>query len=118
MTRPTIALALLAGCTPTPKAETATVTDSVTPPALLSAVPNVAAAYRCNDSTQIFALFRADSTGKAEVALAMGDERLYLPQLVSASGARYGDSVTTFWNKGDTVTFTRGDKQLTCRVEK
>ena len=125
MTRRLVAIAVtitLAACAPAPKAARPAAPDS-TPPAgaAIATAPtgaSVAAAFRCADSTQIFALFRTDSTGRAEVALAIGDDRLHLPQLVSASGARYGDSSTTFWNKGDEADFTRGGKQVSCRVEK
>jgi membrane-bound inhibitor of C-type lysozyme len=36
---------------------------------------------------------------------------LYLPQAISASGARYanGDESVVFWNKGDTAFITEGD---------
>jgi membrane-bound inhibitor of C-type lysozyme len=39
-----------------------------------------------------------------------------LPQVVSASGARYSDGSLTFWTKGDTATFERqGSAPVNCR---
>ena len=122
MTHRLLSLALLAACAPAPKADQAATVDSSAP--VVEAAPaapggaSVAAAFRCADSNRIFALFRNDSAGKAEVALAIGDERLHLPQVTSASGARYADSSITFWNKGDGAEFSRGGKQTTCQVEK
>ncbi len=65
----------------------------------------VMATFTCPDSTIIYAIFRQDSVAGSEVSLAIGDERLRLPQTISASGARYADSTTVFWNKGSEVTF-------------
>ena len=70
------------------------------------------------NEAQVFALFRSVPGQPAEVALAIDDDRLHLPQLRSASGARYGDSTTTFWNKGDSATFTRRGTTTTCHVVK
>lgn len=66
---------------------------------------NYPAVFTCNDSLQIFALFTTDSAGHSAVALAINDDRLHLPQLLSADGARYGDSTAIFWDKGDSATF-------------
>ncbi|MES2305116.1 MAG: MliC family protein [Gemmatimonadota bacterium] len=107
-----------AACAPAPKADQVAADTLKPATAATPASPSVAAAFRCSDSSQVFALFRSDAAGKSEVALAVGDERLHLPQLVAASGARYGDSTTTFWNKGDSATFSRGGKALACHVEK
>ncbi|MEO5798329.1 MAG: MliC family protein [Gemmatimonadales bacterium] len=110
----------IAACTQAPKADqlAADTLKPAAPTTAPAAAPSVAAAFRCSDSLQLFALFRTDSVGKAEVALAVGDERLHLPQLMAASGARYGDSTTIFWNKGDSAAFTRGGKTVACHVEK
>ena len=46
------------------------------------------------------------------VHLNIGDEKnIYLPQTISASGARYAnaDESMVFWNKGDTAFITEGD---------
>lgn len=122
MIRRLFPIAFLAACAPAPKADQAATPDSAQPaaaaPTTAATGASVAAAFRCADSTQIFALFRTDSAGKAEVALAIGDERLHLPQVTSASGARYADSSATFWNKGDGAEFSRGGKQTSCQVEK
>ncbi|MES2125570.1 MAG: MliC family protein [Gemmatimonadota bacterium] len=109
-------LALLA-CSPAPKAAD-TPPAAPAPPTANGPASPVAAAFLCADSSQVFALFRADSAGHSEVALAVNDDRLHLPQEISASGARYGDSTTTFWNKGDSATFTWRGKTTTCHVVK
>ena len=33
-----------------------------------------------------------------------------LPQVISASGARYSDGATTLWNKGNTVFIMKGEE--------
>lgn len=92
-------------------------TPDAPPPAEPSGVPSaeptapsgegtsVMATFTCPDSTTIYAIFRTDSAGGSDVSLAIGDDRLRLPQTISASGARYADSTTVFWNKGNEVTF-------------
>ncbi len=72
------------------------------------------ATFTCTDSTVIYAIFRTDSAGGSEVSLAIGDERLRLPQAISASGARYADSATVFWNKGNQATFEWGGITRQC----
>ncbi|MEP6589988.1 MAG: MliC family protein [Gemmatimonadota bacterium] len=117
---PVFALLALLACSPAPK-QAAAPTEApaaVVAPATANDSHVVAAAFLCADSTQIFALFRTGPGQASEVALAIDDDRLHLPQLVSASGARYADSSTTFWNKGDSATFTRGGTTTTCHVVK
>ena len=61
------------------------------------------------DERPITALFF--NQAHAEVILLFEDGRagaVRLPQQRSASGARYGDGVESFWIKGDTATYTRG----------
>lgn len=130
MIRRLLPFLLLAACSPTPKAaETPSDTTAAaatataqSPHATQQAAPaagmGVAAAFTCDDSVSVLALFRNDSTGKAEVALVVGEERYHLPQLVSADGARYGDATTTFSTKGDAAEFTRAGKKIGCRVMK
>jgi len=131
MIRRLLPFLLLAACSPTPKAaETPSDTTAAaaatataqSPHATQQAAPaagmGVAAAFTCDDSVSVLALFRNDSTGKAEVALVVNNDRYHLPQLVSADGARYGDASTTFWTKGDAAEFTRAGKKIGCRVMK
>ncbi len=125
MPRPLLSLAFLAACSSAPKATPTTpASAAAAPPAhatvggVSSASAGIAAAFTCDDATTVYALFRNDSAGKAEVALAIGDARVHLPQLTSASGARYGDAKTTFWNRGNEVEFTRSGKKTTCHAPK
>jgi membrane-bound inhibitor of C-type lysozyme len=41
-------------------------------------------------------------------------KKMYLPQTISASGARYAnsDESVVFWNKGDTAFITEGDQNI------
>ncbi len=73
-----------------------------------------AAVYTCTDSTEVFALFANDSSGTSVVSLAIGEARVRLRQVASASGARYSDSTTTFWNKGDSITLEWNGTTRTC----
>ena len=120
MLRRLLPVMLLIGCTPAKRAADAppAAETTVVAPAVGGDSGMIAAAFLCADSTQVFALFRSVPGQPAEVALAIDDDRLHLPQLRSASGARYGDSTTTFWNKGDSATFTRRGTTTTCHVVK
>lgn len=108
-----IALMLLAGCSPK-KAPDAAITQTPSTPGMANTAPpaapsmppgSAAAAYICPDKSEIFAMYVNDSTGKPIVALAIGSIRMRLPQVQSASGAKYADATTTFWDKGNQVTF-------------
>src|SRR5262249_42989413 len=48
----------------------------------------ITAAFRCSDSSEVLAIFRTDSVS-GSVSLAIGDDRMLLPQVVSADGGRY-----------------------------
>ncbi len=54
--------------------------------------------YACADGVTIEAVFDNDAQ---TVTVTLPDGTLELPQVVSASGARYSDGTTTFWTKGD-----------------
>jgi putative lipoprotein len=49
------------------------------------------------------------------VVIELPERSLTLPQVVSASGARYSDGPTTFWNKGREATFEVDGRKQTCR---
>ena len=55
--------------------------------------------YKCDD-IEFIAKFEANM-----VQILLPGRTLMLPRVISGSGARYTDGVTTFWNKGDTVAF-------------
>ncbi len=109
-----IALLLVAACAP--KAASDAAPDSGKQAALAPPPGAAAAVFNCTDKekTEIFALFATDSSGTGVVSLAIGDERIRLRQVTSASGARYADSTAVFWNKGNEVTLERGGTTLTC----
>jgi membrane-bound inhibitor of C-type lysozyme len=93
--------------------------DLQSAPAQKGAAPGtIPATFACNDSLQLFAIFNVDSAGHSSVALAINDDRLHLPQLLSASGARYGDSSAVFWNKGDSATFAWRGVEWKCGESK
>ena len=71
------------------------------PPAQAPATtqPAIEAQFDCGDVT-IAARFEHE-----RVRLTIGERVLVLPQTISASGARYADGPTLFWNKGRDATF-------------
>ncbi|NJO67554.1 MAG: lysozyme inhibitor [Rhodospirillales bacterium] len=50
------------------------------------------------------------------VIIVNGRRTIDLPQVESASGARYSDGVTTFWNRGDQATLEWANGSTLCRV--
>lgn len=84
--------------------------------------PINSARFLCDDDKRIEATFY-----EGEVALTLHENfqeprKMTLAQLVSASGARYGnaDESFIFWNKGDTAFITEGERGETfsnCEVE-
>jgi len=68
-------------------------------------VPGKRAIFRCPGGEVIEATFR-----DGEVAATLPDgTKAILPQVISASGARYSDGTTTLWNKGNTVFIMKGE---------
>lgn len=68
--------------------------------------PVAEATFTCKDDKTIAATFYAD---KVDLKLSDGRD-LSLPQVISASGARYAneDETFVFWNVGDTAFVTEG----------
>ena len=62
--------------------------------------------FRCPQGETIEATFR---DGTVAVTLPDGTNAV-LPQVISASGARYSDGTTTLWNKGNTVFIMNGEE--------
>lgn len=58
----------------------------------------IEATFVCPDGTELPTVFDNDAR---TVTVTLPDGTVTLPQTVSASGARYSDDTTTFWNKGD-----------------
>lgn len=90
-----------------------TVNRMLSPVAAPVPAPKTAMPFKCDEISMI-ARF---SDGVVEIALP--GRTIALPQVVSASGARYTDGQTLFWNKGDTAQFEMNGKQYTgCRVDR
>lgn len=69
----------------------------------------IRARYLCRgrfDAVELIALFF--NRAPAAVVLLEGETAQRLPQLVAASGVRYGEGEETFWIKGDGATWQRG----------
>ena len=77
----------------------------------------VAEDYLCDDQTRLTAIFRVprQGLGSVELVLPKSNERINLPQVISADGARYAAGVTEFWVKGAQATLRQADKTTTCR---
>ncbi len=58
----------------------------------------IQATFVCPDGTELPAAF---DNNNHTVTVQLPDGEVTLPQAESASGARYSDDTTTFWNKGD-----------------
>lgn len=90
-----------------------TVNRMLSPVAAPVPAPKTATPFKCDDISMI-ARF---SDGVVEIALP--GRTISLPQVVSASGARYTDGQTLFWNKGDTAQFEMNGKAYTgCRADR
>ena len=66
--------------------------------------------FQCNAGKSIHAVFYKHAV---HVALSSGPE-VFLPQTISASGARYAndDDTLVFWNKGNTAFVTQGNPNI------
>lgn len=90
-----------------------------TPPAVGDSAP--AAPAPQTSATPIAARFACDGVGvrvrfEAERAIVtVGDRTLSLPQTPTASGARYADGSTVFWNTGQEATFALDGREYACR---
>ena len=82
--------------------------------ALSLAAQNRTVVYHCEDGRSIRADYRrATSKTKESVTVRIaGYPRITLPLAVSASGARFSDGFTTFWNKGSEASFYSGELTL------
>lgn len=87
----------------------------LSPPADVEPPEGVLRAYvwQCDDglTLRMKNLYRENA-----VTVEMHEGPRKLPQAASASGAKYSDGSLTFWNKGATATFQRGDApSVACR---
>jgi membrane-bound inhibitor of C-type lysozyme len=73
--------------------------------------------YGCRDGTTLIVAYLV-SPDSVQITYADG-RRQTLPNVISASGARYAASGVEFWSKGDEAMFTAAGKaQTTCNVAK
>ncbi len=70
----------------------------------------VVARFECDDGI-VTTTFYGD-----RVTLELPGRSLTLPHVVAASGARYGDGVSTFWNKGNEAMLDLDGRSQSCRV--
>ncbi len=78
-------------------------------------VANREVAYQCGDK-QFVAVFETDLDS---VVIDMQGERVRLPHVPAASGAKYSDGTTTFWSKGDQALLERsGETYRDCVARK
>ncbi|HYN38200.1 MAG TPA: MliC family protein [Rhodospirillales bacterium] len=62
--------------------------------------------FLCHDGTVLNATFLAEDD---QMLLRVNDRTYDLSRLISASGARYGEGQTMFWNKGREAMLQRSD---------
>jgi membrane-bound inhibitor of C-type lysozyme len=68
--------------------------------------PERPVAFHCANGAILLATFYPDDD---RMQLRVNDRDYDLPRLISASGARYGDERTIFWNKGREAMLQRAD---------
>ena len=123
--------AALAGCSRnTDPAQTATQPASPAATAARPAAPETVAApvedvpegvllayvWDCDDGTS---LTMKNLLRENAIVLDLHEGPRHLPQVVSASGAKYDDGSVSFWTKGDTAMFERkGSAVVNCRVNR
>jgi putative lipoprotein len=84
---------------------------AVSPAADGSTAPPTTTRFGCENDVTVLATFTGTS-----VALALPGRTITLPQAPAASGARYTDGATTFWNKGTEAMLDLDGLMHTCRV--
>jgi putative lipoprotein len=70
--------------------------------------------FTCADGRSIEATF--DNREPPRVTLNLAGTTIGLPQVVSASGARYSDGQTVFWTKGREALFAIVDGSTLCQT--
>ena len=71
-------------------------------------------AFQCGDK-EFVAVFETDLDS---VVIDMAGERVRLPHVPAASGAKYSDGTTTFWSKGDEALLERSGETYRDCVER
>lgn len=88
--------------------------------AMLMALPisnAIAEEYLCDDDTRLDVTFLVpkEGLGSVELTFLASNERVNLPQVMSADGARYAAGVTEFWAKGSQATLRQAGNVTTCK---
>ena len=86
----------------------------------LTAAPSIAMAdehYLCDDKTSLAATFDTpkDGPGSVKIIFSGSNEKIVLPQVLSADGGRYAAGDIEFWIKGSAATLTRAGKATSCK---
>lgn len=76
--------------------------------------PVINSAFVCEDGRDLDVAFHTREPTR--VVIVAGRRTIDLPQTISASGARYSDGVTTFWNKGDQALFEWANGSTRCHA--
>jgi len=85
------------------------------PPVVTAAAEPRTFAFVCNGESSFVARFGVDEM-RLSVPQSLGGEQLVLSIVRSASGARYQQGDTVFWNKGDLATIEyRGQRYVACK---
>nr|WP_113869093.1 MliC family protein [Brenneria salicis]NMN91874.1 membrane-bound inhibitor of C-type lysozyme [Brenneria salicis ATCC 15712 = DSM 30166]RBP58335.1 membrane-bound inhibitor of C-type lysozyme [Brenneria salicis ATCC 15712 = DSM 30166]RLM29339.1 lysozyme inhibitor [Brenneria salicis ATCC 15712 = DSM 30166] len=66
--------------------------------------------YQCGTMPLTVTMLPAETSSQASFLL--DGERHVLPQVVSASGAKYSDGTYTFWSKGNQAFVQRGERVI------
>jgi membrane-bound inhibitor of C-type lysozyme len=103
-----------------PRRKESTMKALLTTTMVLAAIPMsqaVAEEYICDDNTRLDATFVVPKQGLGSVELIFlkSNERISLPQVISADGARYAGGVTEFWAKGSQATLRQAGNVTTCK---
>jgi len=101
-----VAVLIFVGCGSSPRSAEVAEPIETTP-----SKPQTVARFDC-DTLALTATFHGD-----HVIIEVPERTLTmkLPHVVSASGARYSDGSSTFWNKGREATFEQDGRKQTCR---
>ncbi|HEY6362032.1 MAG TPA: MliC family protein [Vicinamibacterales bacterium] len=102
----TCGVLLLAGCRQAPVSEDERPSSTGVRPMQAPIV----ARFQCNGGT-VTTTFHGD-----RVTLELSDRNVTLPHVVAASGARYSDGVSTFWNKGNEAMLELDGRSRSCRI--
>ncbi|RLM21253.1 lysozyme inhibitor [Brenneria alni] len=67
--------------------------------------------YQCG-TMPLTVTMQQDDQSTSQVSFLLDGESHTLPQVVSASGARYSDGAYTFWSKGNHAFIQRGERVI------